>query len=436
MSSTAAPREVSVSRQQGGRVYFSAGGVDAAIDEPTAGKLIDEMLAEWGKLRRVLLVPPDGTRRDAWAGPLTRLLYERLRDSVHVAVMPALGTHHPMTPEQLAGMYPGLPESLFLPHHWRDEVDPLGVVPSEFIGELSEGKLDYDIRVLLNRKLLTGEWDRIVSIGQLVPHEVVGIANHNKNLFVGVGGADMINKTHFLGAVYGMERIMGRPESPVRAVFDYAEQHFAGDFPISYLLTVRGETESKIVTRGLIAGEGKQCFTQGAELAVACNVHRLARRPERVVVLMDGDVYQSTWLANKAIYRARMAVADGGELIVIAPGVKEFGEQSEIDCLIRRHGYRGTDATLAAVRTDPELAGSLSAAAHLIHGSSEGRFRITYAPGRLSRSEIEGVGYAYADCAKMLARYPDDALVPGWNSDESGEFYYINHAGLGLWTAE
>ena len=434
MSTTANPTKLPADQRED-RVYFAVGDPTAVIDEHTAGRLLDQMIAAWGPVRRVLLIPPDGTRRDSWAGPLTRLLYERLRDSVQTAIMPALGTHHPMTSEQLAAMYPGLPESLFLPHHWRTEVEELGVVPGEKIHELSEGKLNYDVRVLLNRALLSGEWDRIVSIGQLVPHEVVGVANHNKNLFVGVGGADMINKTHFLGAVYGMERIMGRPESPVRAVFDYAESRFAASLPVTYLLTVRGEAGDQVVTRGLFAGDGKSCYTQGANLAVDCNVHRLEQRPQRVVVRMDASAYQSTWLANKAIYRARMAVADGGELIVIAPGAKEFGEQAEIDRLIRRHGYRGGPATLAAVESDPELAGNLSAAAHLIHGSSEDRFRIIYAAGGLSSEEIESVGYEPSDCSALLAEYDDDRLTPGWNTDALGDFYYINHAGLGLWTA-
>lgn len=431
--STSTPSPATTLRDD--RVYFAVGDENTDIDEETAGGLLDEMIAAWGPVSRVLLVPPDGSRRDAWAGPLVRLLHERLASQATVAVMPALGTHRPMTPEQLAAMFPGMPTELFLPHHWRDEVTSLGVVPSSFVRDVSEGKLDYEIEVLLNRTLLEGGWDRIVSIGQLVPHEVVGVANHNKNLFVGVGGADMINKTHFLGAVFGMERIMGRAESPVRAVFDYAENRFAADLPVTYLLTVRGETDQGVATRGLFAGDGKSCYSQGALLATQCNVHRLDRRPQRVVVHMDAAAYQSTWLANKAIYRARMAVADGGELTVIAPGVREFGEQDQIDRLIRRHGYRDTSTTLAAVADDAELRGNLSAAAHLIHGSSEGRFRITYAPGALDRAAIEGVGYDYADCGEMLAQYDAGALRQGWNADARGEFYYINHAGLGLWTA-
>jgi hypothetical protein len=102
--------------------------------------------------------------------------------------------------------------------------------------------------------------------------------------------------------------------------------------------------------------------------------------PSRRRRLSRSGGIHSTWLGNKAVYRTRMAMADGGELIILAPGVKEFGEDHEIDRLIRKYGYRGTPATLAAVKANEELRNNLSAAAHLIHGSSEGRFNSPTAP--------------------------------------------------------
>jgi hypothetical protein len=132
-----------------------------------------------------------------------------------------------------------------------------------------------------------------------------------------------------------------------------------------------------------------------------------------------------------------MAIADGGELVILAPGVRQFGEDGEIDRLIRRFGYRGTPATVAAVESHPELAANLSAAAHLIHGSSEGRFRITYCPGLLTRPEVEGAGYGYGDLGMMIERYTPDRLRPGWNRVDGEDLYFVANPALGLWgTAE
>jgi hypothetical protein len=129
-----------------------------------------------------------------------------------------------------------------------------------------------------------------------------------------------------------------------------------------------------------------------------------------------------------------MAMADGGELVILAPGLREFGEDHEIDRLIRKYGYRGTPATLAATRANPELQQNLSAAAHLIHGSSEGRFGITYCPGQLSRAEIEGVGFKWADLAATTRRYDPARLRDGWNTLPDGErIFYISNPALGLW---
>jgi hypothetical protein len=153
-----------------------------------------------------------------------------------------------------------------------------------------------------------------------------------------------------------------------------------------------------------------------------------------VVVYLDPAEFKSTWLGNKAIYRTRMAMADGGDLIILAPGLKEFGEDREIDRLIRKYGYRGTPATLAAVKANVELQKNLSAAAHLIHGSSEGRFNITYCPGRLTRQEIEGAGFRYADLKEMTRRYDPARLKDGWNTlDDGGQIFYISNPALGLW---
>jgi nickel-dependent lactate racemase len=382
----------------------------------------------------VLAVPPDITRYHSKAGLLTEYAWEyygeRLRD-----VLPALGTHAAMTRREIARMFGAVPHELFRVHDWRKDVMTLGEVPASFVEKVSGGLVSFPWPAQLNRLLVEGEYDLVLSPGQVVPHEVIGMANHNKNLFVGTGGPEGINKSHFLGAAYGMERIMGRADTPVRKVLNYASGRFAKDLPVLYVLTVIGREKSgELVARGLYIGDDEDCFLQASELSLQVNFALLENALPKVVVYLEPEEFKSTWLGNKSIYRTRMALADGGELVVLAPGLSSFGEDPEIDRLIRKYGYRTTPEILEAVEKDRDLQDNLSAAAHLIHGSSEGRFRVTYCPGQLSRQEIESVHYRYADLDEMVERYRPEALSEGFNTLPDGEeIFFISNPALGLW---
>jgi len=339
-----------------------------------------------------------------------------------------------MSDHERTEMFGDLPPSMFKIHNWRNGLAKLGEVPSSFVHHVSQARLDYSISVEIDELLVHGRYDLIISIGQVVPHEVIGMAKGNKNILVGAGGKDIINKTHFLGAVCNMETILGRADNPVRAVFDYAEDHFLHDVPLVYVQTVMATFPSGVFgMAGLFIGTGHEPFREAAALSQRLNITMLDAPLRKAVVYLDPREFKSTWLGNKAIYRTRMAMADDGELIILAPGVEMFGEDAEIDRLIRTYGYRGTPATLAAVNVNNELRHNLSAAAHLIHGSSEGRFRITYAPGKLSRQEIENVGFQYAPLDDLLKRYDLAALSPGFNMVAGEQIYFIHNPALGLW---
>jgi nickel-dependent lactate racemase len=408
------------------------GSVESDLSQGLQG-LLAGSLAKLGQRSRVLVVPPDHSRVHSRAGDLTRYAWEYYGDRLQ-AVLPALGTHSPMRPEQITRMFGAMPAELFRVHNWRTDVETLGEVPAEFIHEQSEGKLNYAWPAQVNRLISNGGFDLILSIGQVVPHEVVGMANYNKNILVGTGGRESINRSHYLGAVYGMERIMGRAVNPVRNVLNYASDRFLGHLPIVYVLTVVGRTnDDRLAVRGLFIGDDAECFQHAAALSLQVNFEMLDAPIRKAIVYLDPHEFHSTWLGNKAVYRTRMALADGAELIVLAPGVKAFGEDKAIDTLIRKYGYRGTPSTLKAVSADVDLADDLSAAAHLIHGSSEQRFTIRWCPGNLSREEVESVGYEYGNLKTMLMHYNPKKLRQGYNRVGAEEVFFIANPGLGLW---
>ena len=418
--------------------FVAKGSPQAVIGAEEKRTLLASALQQVGRpLRRVLLLPPDQTRLNSNAGEICRILLALLGPEAQVDIMPALGTHAAMTSDDLRLMFgPEIPLAKFRVHDWRRDLRHVGDIPGAKLREWSEGRIDYDVRIEVN-KILFAEYDLILSIGQIVPHEVAGMANYTKNVLVGAGGADVINKSHFLGAVYGMERIMGRADTPVRRLLTYGAEKFLGSLPILYILTVMAKDAGtgQMAMRGLYVGDDMATFAAGARLSQQVNLDLLEKPLRKVVVYLDPAEFRSTWLGNKAIYRTRMAIADGGELVVLAPGLREFGEDPEINRLIARYGYRGTPATLAAVREHEELRCNLSAAAHLIHGSTEGRFTVTYCPGPgLGAAALGDVGFAVADLATTLRRYDPGRLRDGFNTLPDGEeVFFISNPALGLW---
>ncbi len=399
-----------------------------------------EKLAGLGRrLKKALILPPDFTRFHSGAGYITNVCWHHIKElGAEVDIMPALGTHEAMSKEQLDRMFGDIPHSCFLVHDWRSGVVKLGEVPADYIESITESLWKEPVSVEINRRVMDASYDLIISPGQVVPHEVIGMSNHAKNLFVGVGGSDMINKSHMIGAVYGMERMMGRDHTPVRKVFDYGMEHFRADRPILWVLTVTTAPKGSIITHGLFIGEGRECLTQAVKLAQEKNIDFVEKGVKKCVVYLDPSEFKSTWLGNKAVYRTRMMMADGGELIILAPGVERFGEDPEVDKLIRKYGYRGRLKTLEEFKKpeNQDLRDNMGAAAHMIHGSSDGRFSITYAVKNISREEIENVGFNAADYDAMAEKYDPAKLSYGFNTVDGEAIYYIPNPALGLWIAK
>ena len=406
-----------------------------------SAELLREALAkslEGKNLKKVLILPPDFTRMYSGAGKITEIYYDLLKDTCQVDIMPALGTHAPMTEEEWKAFFGSVPFDKMIVHNWRTDVVKVGEVPASFVSEVSEGLVNSAIDVEVNRLLVDPSYDLILSVGQVVPHEVVGMANYGKNLFVGCGGSSMINSSHMLGAFYGMERIMGKDFSPVRRVFDYAEQNFLAHIPLVYVLTTTTNKGDEVTIHGLYIGRERSNFEAAVKKSQQINLTHMKERLKKVVVYLDPREFKSTWLGNKSIYRTRMAIADGGDLIVLAPAVGRFGEDDENDRLIRKYGYVGRENVLKLIDMpeNEDLRQNLSVAAHLIHGSSDGRFNITYCAGKLTEEEVRGAAFNYMSYEEASAKYDPAKLVDGFNTVDGEEIFYISNPALGLWVCD
>lgn len=421
-------------------IYECGFGTETGVlDDTQIRQVLDSLARQLTLEGRVLLVPPDITRCYSYAGVITAYLYHKISRYAKVDIMPAVGTHRAMNRREQIEFFGGdIPEEAYLYHDWRTDTVEVGVVPGDFVREVTGGKCCMDIPTEVDRRLVDGTYDLILSVGQVVPHEVVGMANYSKNILVGLGGRRMINESHMIGALCNMETIMGNADTPVRSILDYAEERFLGNVPLIYILTVTTEEGGKAQLHGLYGGASRSIFEQAAKLARVWNITQVPGRMKKVVAYLEPGEFSSTWVGNKSVYRTRMMIADGGELLVIAPGLRHFGENEEVDSLIRRYGYRGTPYTMKLVEAEA-FSGAAMVPAHMIHSSSEGRFTITYAvdPELMTREEIEGVGYGYMDLSQALNRYPVDRLKDGFQIMPYGEEIYVVKApALGLWRAD
>lgn len=396
---------------------------------------VDSLLRQFPDAKRVLIVPPDYTRCFSMAGELTQLLYKRLHRTAEIDIMPAVGTHAMLSADERQKMFGDIPADVFLYHRWQTDTVRIGEIPAELVAKISEGNFAEPIDIEVNRRFWEGGYDLILSVGQVVPHEVVGMANYSKNIFVGLGGRQMINKSHMLGAICGIEQALGNDHAPARQLFDYAQEHCLQGLPLVYLLTVTTTDHAGTHLHGLYIGDSRKPFEKAVALSQKRNITYLDRPAKKIVAYLDPCELKTTWVGNKGIYRSRMAIADGGELLLLAPGIHAFGENEEVDRAIRSYGYVGRDKILGFYRENC-FPNQYMVPAHLIHGSSDGRFSITYAvdPAKMSREEIEHVGFHCMDVAEAMRRYDLDVLQDGWQTMPDGEeIYFIRNPATGLW---
>ncbi len=414
----------------------------AHITRPEIEALLDRTVVEAkrrlgiAQVRRALLLPPDITRAHAGVGWMTEHLYHRLTDEgAEVHVIPTLGQHQPHTPEDNRWMFGTIPEERIHAHDWKKGVVNVGTVPADLVKKATGGVVDWEMPIDLNRMLIEQEWDLIINIGHVVPHEVLGFANHNKNYFIGLGGKRTLGAAHMASATYGIENNLGNLLTPVRRCFNWAEDHFLQDLPDVYVQVVMNyDDQGKLVHTGVFVGDDLDTYLDAARLSREQNITVFDHPIKKIVTVMQGDEFRATWTANKAIYRTRMAMADGGELLIIAPGVIRFGEQPEVDALIRKYGYITQAEALELYPKQADMQDIPHGTAHLVHGSPEGRFTVTYAPGGLTKQEIESVGYQYMDLDQALARYDPATMKDGWNTLPDGEeVFFISTPSAGLW---
>jgi nickel-dependent lactate racemase len=378
--------------------------------------------------KRVLVLIPDGTR----TMPMP-LLFDVLEQEVApraaaLDFLVALGTHAPMSDVQLSKLvgravsngHAG--ERRIFNHRWDDPASfaTLGTIPAREIEELTGGRLCRDVTVVLNRLPLA--YDHLLVCGPVFPHEVAGFSGGTKYLFPGIAGPEIIHFTHWLGALITNYEVIGTRTTPVRAVIDRAARLF--ERPVSLLAPVVLHEG----VAGIYCGPVSEAWSEAAELSSRRHVVWLERPVARALSIMPA-MYDDLWVAGKGMYKLEPAVADGGEVVIYAPHVREVSHTH--GALIEAIGYHCKDYFLKQWERFKDVPGGILA--HSTHVKGQGSFdpatgaetpriRVTLATG-IPRELCQKINLGYLDPAKLdvaaWSRDKDTLVVP-----RAGEMLY------------
>jgi lactate racemase len=383
--------------------------------------------------RRLLVIVPDGTR----TMPLP-LMVEAIEAAAGSRVsaldyLVALGTHQPMTDAQLSRLFGrpvvngGFGRSRVFNHHWEDPATfaTLGTIPAAEIRELTGGRLDTSVEVALNRLIF--DYDQVLICGPVFPHEVVGFSGGNKYLFPGIAGGEIINFTHWLGALISNYHVIGAGYTPVRAVIDRAARLV--NRPVACLALV--VTHDALV--GLFFGSPEAAWRDAAHLSAQTHIHYVPTPFSRVLSVMP-EMYDDLWTAAKGMYKMEPAVADGGEVIIYAPHITEVSYTH--GRLIDEIGYHCRDYFLGQWDRFKDYPGGVLA--HSTHVKGLGTYDAATGVESPRITVTLATGIPEERCRRINLGYRDPATiqVEEWAGREQEGMLLVRRAGEMLYRLE
>lgn len=375
------------------------------LDLDALTEIVEQALDMVQPGERILAIIPDKTRDDN-----THLLFPianeflKKRGVASFDALVAQGTHRPMSDSQKrakigCSRFAG---NLF-DHRWDepDELITIGELSTETVRQLTIGLVDHSVTVTINKLLAPGIYNRVLVFGATVPHEVAGFAGGAKYFFPGVAGPELTHATHWLGALAGIENIIGRVETPTRHLIEAAADLI--DAKIISFNTVVSRDEGELITYALFTGDIREAFRKAAKVSRQVHIRYTGRKYRRVIALLDPH-YDELWVGGKASYKLGAIIEEGGELIIYAPHLTKLSETH--GALIEKYGYAPLESVRDMLGLSEELRANLCIAAHLAHVAYAGRldeqgrvvprYRITMASG-LDEETCRRVNLGYLD---------------------------------------
>jgi nickel-dependent lactate racemase len=378
--------------------------------------------------KRILFIIPDNSRT-APIDTIFRIMYDRLHERTPtVDFLIALGTHPPLSEDAIyrrVGItkderYRDFPKARFFNHHWDDpeHLTTIGTLSRIEVEKLSEGRLSAEVPVSINR--MVQQYEVLVVIGPVFPHEVVGFSGGNKYLFPGISGPEILNFFHWLGALITNRKVIGKKHTPVRAVVDSA----AGLIPVErkcFALV----TESEGLT-GMFAGTPEEAWEQAADLSAQKHI-KYVDRPFRRVLAQAPEMYEDLWTGGKCMYKLEPVVADGGELIIYAPHITEISVTH--GKMLEQVGYHVRDFFVKQWDKYKDFPGGILA--HSTHVKGAGEFVNGVERPRITVTLATGIPEEL--CRKINLGYlnPERIDLKEWQSQKDA--LYVPKAGETLY---
>jgi lactate racemase len=351
---------------------------------------------------KVLAVIPD-TSRDDSTHVLFPIIDEILRSKgvQRFDALVAQGTHPPISEsEKLEKIGLESFAGRIFDHEWDnpDQLTQIGRLDADVAAKASGGAFAQSIDLTINKLIL--DYDLILILGATVPHEVAGFSGGAKYFFPGISGAELTNATHWIGALAGIEKIIGRIETPTRHLIEQAADHITAEI-INFSSSVSRNPDDQLVTHALFAGDLRLSFRRAAKISREINVKFIDRKYKRVIAVLDKH-YTDLWTGGKASYKLGGVIEDGGELVIYAPHLTKISETH--GAAIEKFGYAPIEQVKEWADGSHELQKNLCVAAHLAHVSYSGsgadpkkpKYKITMASG-LNESLCKKIGLGFAD---------------------------------------
>ncbi len=405
------------------------GSAELELSETDLKAIVEQALDPIQPGERVLAIVPDKTRDDN-----TDLLFPFAAEVLtgkgvtRFDALIAQGTHPPMTETQkllklgIRNERSSYFSGAIFDHRWDrpEELVTLGELSAEKVSKLTAGLISRSVPVSLNKLLAPGAYDTVLVFGATVPHEVAGFAGGAKYFFPGVAGPELTHTTHWLGALAGIENVIGQVETPTRHLIEAAADLVPAQV-ISLNTVVSRNSNGKLITHGFFAGEIKQAFRRAAEVSSQVHIRYTGRKYKRVVALLD-EHYDELWVGGKASYKLGAVIEDGGDLIIFAPHLTGISQTH--GKLIEKYGYAPLESVRDMLGASEELRENLCIAAHLAHVAYAGRvdeygkmvprYRITMASG-IDEATCKRVNLGYIDYRtfdyKTFEADPDTLIV-------------------------
>ena len=393
---------------------FGKGSAHSSLDNTELRKIVENAIDDIQSNARVLAIIPDASRDDN-----THILFPfadeflRSKGFAKFDALVAQGTHPPISDNQKLEKI-GLQNFTgnIFNHEWNnpENLTRIGGFSSEEVSEMTTGAFARAVDLAVNKLIL--DYDLILVFGATVPHEVAGFSGGAKYFFPGISGADLTNATHWIGALAGIENIIGQIETPTRFLIEKAADFIQAEI-INFTSVVSRNNQNLLQTHALFAGDFREIFRKSAAISRQIHIKFVDKKFKKVLAILD-EHYTELWTGGKASYKLGGIIEDGGELVIYAPHLTRISETH--GAFIEKYGYAPIEKIKELAANSEELQKNLCVAAHLAHVSYCGncdnlkmpKYKITLAT-QIPEEICRKVNLQFADYKKLdLADFTGD----------------------------